>query len=86
MKLLRELNSDFDAIEVKHLESVDIHEQTDPATVLSVIGLVAPIIIKILEVWKKLPGKKKTARNLCLDKAIAALSVASLFSAVKFNK
>lgn len=86
MKFLKQLNPEFDAIEVEHLESVEISEKTSPEAILSIIGLVAPILIKVCEVWKLVPGKRKESRNLCLDKAIAALRVASIFSSIKFKK
>jgi len=86
MKLLKDLTSELDSIEIEHLESVEISENTDPKEILSIIGLFAPIFIAILEVWKKIPGRRQEVRNMRLDKSIAALRMASIFSTIKFKQ
>lgn len=86
MKLLKDLSKDLDSIDIDDLSSVEINESTDPIAILSVIGLIAPILIKILEAWKLLPGRRQEVRNMRLDKSIAALRIASVFSSIKFNK
>lgn len=86
MKLLKSLNSELDSIDIDHLNSVEITENTDPKEILSIIGLIAPVLIAILEVWKKIPGRRQEVRNMRLDKSIAALRMASIFSTIRFKQ
>jgi len=86
MKLLKNLNSELDSIDVEKLESVELSEKADPQEVLSIIGLFAPVFIVILQAWKAIPGRRQEVRNMRLDKAIAALRIASVFSSMKFKQ
>lgn len=75
----------IDAINESQLESITINDQTKSTDLIAVIGLAAPVLIMVLELWKKIPGKKRISRNLKLDKIIAALRMAAFISDIKFK-
>lgn len=83
---LKEVTKHIDSIEQDAIEGIHLGSGASHTDTLAIIGLLAPLFIAILEVWKKIPGKKQAIRNLKLDKTIAALQVASLLSSVKFKK
>lgn len=85
MKLLKELNAEIDAIEASNFDNIEINSDTSHVDLIAVFGLLAPVAIKILEVWKKVPGRKKETRNKRLDKWIAAFTMAAIISSVKFK-
>lgn len=75
----------IDAINESQLESITINDQTKSIDLIAVIGLAAPVLIMVLELWKKIPGKKRVSRNVKLDKIIAALRMAAFISDIKFK-
>lgn len=75
----------IDAINESQLESITINDQTKSTDLIAVIGLAAPVLIMVLELWKKIPGKKRATRIVKLDKIIAALRMAAFISEIKFK-
>ncbi len=70
------INDQFDAIDESQIA---LPAQATPTDILKVIGLFAPILIGMLQLWKVVPGLHMKSRNAKIDIAIFALKASSIF-------